>query len=327
MRKFLCGGAHPLAGAGRLVGIPRTQSDRRNLTMDRVILAGPTDPDPDFPQLMAQLRARLHRYCARMTGSVLDGEDILQETLIKANASYDAAAVQNVESWLFRIAHNASMDFLRRRTREQAVFADADVEALADGGTPADRRHVATTALRTFMRLPPAQRSTVILADVLGYALDEAAAVMGTSVPAVKAALHRGRTRLREIARRPDGAAPFPGLSAADRSLLTAYAERFNARDFDGLRDLLAEDVRLDLVARRKPAQQRGGGYFTNYARTPGLLMTPMNLEGRPALWVDAQAGEGAGAPGYAIVVEIRDGKVAAIRDFRYARYALETPA
>ncbi|MGC1174588.1 RNA polymerase sigma factor, partial [Polaromonas sp.] len=159
-------------------------------------LPDPPLPDPDFPQLMAQLRARLHRYCARMAGSMLDGEDVVQETLIKANDSYDAEAVQNVEAWLFRIAHNAAMDFLRRRSREQAMFADEDVDAMADTqAEPADRRHVATAALRTFMRLAPAQRSTVILADVLGYAIEEAAGVMGTTVPAVKAALHRGRAR------------------------------------------------------------------------------------------------------------------------------------
>ncbi|HEX3141897.1 MAG TPA: RNA polymerase sigma factor, partial [Rhizobacter sp.] len=122
-------------------------------------------------------------------------------------------------------------------------------------------------------------------------------------------------------------AAPTPALSFADQSLLTAYANRFNARDFDGLRDLLGEDVRLDVVARRKPVQVRGGEYFSNYAKVHGLRMSPMNLEGRPALWVDAQAGEGAGAPGYAVVLESREGKVSAIRDFRYARYAMEDAA
>jgi RNA polymerase sigma-70 factor (ECF subfamily) len=292
--------------------------------MDRMNPSALTIPDPDFPQLMQQLRARLHRYCARMTGSMLDGEDVVQETLIKANDSYDAQAVHNVEGWLFRIAHNAAMDFLRRRSREQAVFADDDVEAMADPGSQADQRHVATAALRTFMRLAPAQRSSVILSDVLGYALEEAADVMGTTVPAVKAALHRGRTRLRELSQLPDDAAPSPALSAADQALLAAYAERFNARDFDGLRDMLGQDVRLDRVARRKPMQARGGEYFTNYAKTRGLFMTPMNLEGRPALWVDASAEEGVGAPGYAVVLEGQDGKVAAIRDFRYARYAME---
>jgi RNA polymerase sigma-70 factor (ECF subfamily) len=282
-------------------------------------------PDPDFPQLMGQLRARLHRYCARMAGSVLDGEDIVQETLMKANERYDAQAVQNVEAWLFRIAHNSAMDFLRRRAREQAVFDEGEdiAETAADPNAHADRRIVATAALRTFMRLAPAQRSAVVLADVLGYEAEEAARVMETTVPALKAALHRGRARLRDIAGQALEAAAPPSLSPQDQQLLEAYAARFNARDWDGLRDLLADSTRLDLVARRKPwMMPRDGAYFTNYARTRDLRMTPMTLEGRPALWVDTQASEGVGAPGYAVVLDVQDGKVAGIRDFRYARYA-----
>jgi len=292
-------------------------------------LPDPPIPDPDFPQLITQLRARLHRYCARMTGSMLDGEDVVQETLIKANESFDAQTVHNVEGWLFRIAHNTAMDFLRKRRREDAVFTDEDVDAIADTqADPADRRHVAAAALRTFMRLAPAQRATVILADVLGYALEEAAQVLDTTVPAVKAALHRGRTRLRELAEQPDDAAPPPNLSPQDQALLAAYAERFNARDFDGLREMLGQDVKLDLVARRKPMQARGGEYFTNYeAKTYGLRLTPMNVEGRPGMWVDTEADEGVGAPGYFVVLEFGEGKVRGIRDFRYARYASLTPS
>src|SRR5881392_3371819 len=121
VRKSFCAGPHPLPCAKRHAG---TQSADAMYS-----ITYPSDlPDPDFPQLMGQLRARLHRYCARMTGSVLDGEDIVQETLIKANESYDARTVQNVEGWLFRIAHNTAMDFLRKRAREQAVF-DVDGDA------------------------------------------------------------------------------------------------------------------------------------------------------------------------------------------------------
>jgi RNA polymerase sigma-70 factor (ECF subfamily) len=276
---------------------------------------------------MGQLRARLHRYCARMVGSILDGEDIVQETLIKANESYDARTVQNVEGWLFRIAHNTAMDFLRKRTREQLLFDDDTEapEAAADPDAQADRRIVAGAALRTFMRLAPAQRSAVILVDVLGYEAEEAAKVMETTVPAVKAALHRGRTRLRELAEQPEDAAPLPTLSPDDQALLTAYAERFNARDWDGLRDLLSANMRLDLVGRRKPRMvERGGEYFTNYARTQGLVMTPFVIDGRPAQWVHTEAGEGAGAPPYLVVLQLEGGKVTSVRDFRYARYAAE---
>ena len=148
---------------------------------------------------------------------------------------------------------------------------------------------------------------------------------MGTTVPAVKAALHRGRTRLRELSEQPDNAAPPPNLSPQDQALLAAYAERFNARDFDGLREMLGQDVKLDLVARRKPMQARGGEYFTNYeAKTYGLRTTPMNIEGRPGLWIDTEADEGADAPGYLVVLEFGEGKVTAIRDFRYARWVGE---
>ncbi len=144
-------------------------------------------------------------------------------------------------------------------------------------------------------------------------------------MPAVKAALHRGRTRLREISEQPADAAPPPALAADDQALLAAYAERFNARDWDGLRDLLAANMRLDLVARRKPMIGRGGEYFTNYAETQGLRMTPIVLKGRPALWVDTEGDEGAGALGYFVVRATEHGKVVRIRDFRYARYAAES--
>jgi RNA polymerase sigma-70 factor, ECF subfamily len=298
----------------------RTIAEPDRPTMNTAALSTP----PDFQRLLAELRPRLHRYCARMTGSVLDGEDVVQDTLLKASEGFDAQTVRNAEGWLFRIAHNAAMDFLRQRARDQAVFApEPDIDQVVDTQAEADSRHVAATALRTFMRLPASQRSTVILADVLGYALDEAAQVMGTTLPAVKAALHRGRVRLRELAQQPDDAAPPAPLSASDQALLTAYAERFNARDFDGLRDMLGEEVRLDLVGRHKTQGRANvSNYFTNYAKFQGLRFTPAAVEGKPALLVDTTGSEGPGAPGYFVVLEWQGGKVAAIRDFHFARYA-----
>lgn len=282
------------------------------------------DPAPpaDFDQLAAQLRPRLHRYCARMTGSALDGEDAVQEALLKAALGFDAEAVRNPEGWLFRIAHNAAMDLLRRRARDQALFVDEmDADALpaaaeADPGT-------AALALRVFMRLPPAQRGAVILADVLEHALQECADILGMSLAAAKAALHRGRMRLRELAPLA-GQAPAQHLSPEDQQLLARYAGHFNARDFDGLRALLGEDVRLDLAGRRRDTGRAiVSAYYGNYAKLPvPVRAEPGVLEGRPALWIFEP---GSAAPAYVVVLQGTPDRVEAIRDFRYARYVMDS--
>ena len=75
-----------------------------------------------FDRLIGEMRPKLHRYCARMTGSVIDGEDVLQEALVKAIEAFPGSGqIDNSEGWLFRIAHNAALDFLRRRARQEAA--------------------------------------------------------------------------------------------------------------------------------------------------------------------------------------------------------------
>ena len=120
-------------------------------------------PDPlatvDIEALLARMRPKLHRYCARMVGSVIDGEDVLQDALIKAmEALPSAAPIVNPEGWLFRIAHNTALDFLRRRNRQEALHSAEEVEMIADRLDDVENRQIAATSLRTFMRLPVAQR-------------------------------------------------------------------------------------------------------------------------------------------------------------------------
>src|SRR3978361_444936 len=163
----------------------------------------------DIAVLLVAMRPKLHRYCARMTGSVIDGEDVLQDALIKAVEAHAAAgevgnAIENPEGWLFRIAHNTALDFLRRRQRQEALHAAEEVDMMPDQLDAVASREIASASLRTFMRLPVAQRASVILMDVLGCSLREVCEVMDFSLPAVKAALHRGRTQLRELADDPD---------------------------------------------------------------------------------------------------------------------------
>src|SRR5260370_36548102 len=119
-----------------------------------------------------------------MTGSVVDGEDVVQEALVKAlEALPDAGSLASPESWLFRIAHNAALDFLRRRARQNAIRADEDPGMVIDPAAPVDDRQIAAASLRTFMRLPVAQRSSVILMAVLGYSPEQIGAVMEGPIP------------------------------------------------------------------------------------------------------------------------------------------------
>src|SRR5271169_1101637 len=161
-------------------------------------------------RLLVEMRPKLHRYCARMVGSVIDGEDVLQDALIKAVESFPSdSPIGNPEGWLFRIAHNTALDFLRRRNRQQALQSGQEVDMIADPVDIVLSRQIANASLGTFMRLPVAQRSSVILMDVLGCSLREVCEVMDFSLPAVKAALHRGRAQLRELANEPeDGQQP-----------------------------------------------------------------------------------------------------------------------
>ena len=276
-----------------------------------------------FDRLLAESRPRLHRYCARMVGSAFDGEDVVQEALAKATEAFPTAGpIDRPESWLFRIAHNAALDALRRRKRQAALRSDIELARLADGGAAADARVAATASLATFLRLPATQRSSVVLMDVLGHSLSEAAEILGVSIAAIKAALHRARERLRDLANAPDST--VPRLAAAERDRLRHYADRFNARDFDALRDLLAEDVRLDMVNRRRLKGRKDVSlYFTKYGEIFDWRFAPGLAEGRPALLVNDPA-DGAKTIGYVVLLDWKNGQIAAIRDFRLATYVME---
>ena len=274
--------------------------------------------------LLAELRPKLHRYCARMTGSVIDGEDVLQDALIKAMEAFVAShPIGNPEGWLFRIAHNTALDFLRRRNRQAALFSVEEVDMMADQLDAVTSRQIAETSLRTFMRLPVGRRSSVILMDVLGCSLREVCEIMDLSVPAAKAALHRGRAQLRQIAEEPEDA-PQPKLSDADRERLGAYVAHFNARDFDAIRSLIADDVKLELVARtRLNGKAEVSRYFGNYSRVSDWHLVPGLVEGHPAILVFDPNTPNSRAK-YFMLLDWSADKVASIRDFRHASYVID---
>jgi RNA polymerase sigma factor (sigma-70 family) len=263
----------------------------------------------EFMRLVASLRPELHRYCARMTGSLADGEDVVQDTLARAYfALAELEQLPPLRPWLFRIAHRRAIDHLRRYERRMGEpleeVADARVDEL-------ERAQELTVAFSEFVKLPPQQRSAVILKDVLDHSLDDIAALLELSVPAVKAALHRGRAKLQQGA---------PTLEAPITPETVRYAQLFNARDWDALRALLAEDVELDLIAR---AQRRGrldvGSYFHNYDLVDDWYLVPATLEGREVLAVYRARDDE--RPSYFVVLGWQAGQLRSIVDYRYVPY------
>lgn len=289
---------------------------------DDSILSQLEESRRQFLALVNDVRPDLHRYCARMTGSIADGEDVVQDTL--ARAYYELPELKELpamRSWLFRIAHNRALDYLRRyeRRMEEPLEVAADIAAadLAEPDIALSRQEAVHGAISQFLELVPAQRSCVILKDVLDYSLDEIATMLELSVAAVKAALHRGRTRLRELTKAQRPAAPPRATSPA----LARYAALFNARDWDGVRAMLVDDVKLDLVSRWKAAGRRQvSTYFTNYDSVTDWHLVPGWLDSREVLGVlrDPRAAR----PTYFIELRLLDdGRVAAIRDFRHVPY------
>ena len=269
-----------------------------------------------FLELVAEVRPELHRYCARMTGNVFDGEDIVQDALAKAYfALSEMGEPPPLRGWLFRIAHNAAMDFLRRYERKNVDL----VADLPDVGEPEDRgpdSALVEAALRVFAGLPPVQRSAIVLKDVLGHSLEETASTMGTTVLAVKAALVRARANIAATG------SSKPKNSPEEKKSLQRYAHLFNARDWDGLRALLGEEARVDLVSRWQ--RRRGAattGYYSRYAELTAAedLRAEAGLaDGVPVIAVRLP---GATRPGYFIRLRWEQGRLTQIQDFYFVPY------
>lgn len=242
-----------------------------------------------FLQLVDHVRPELHRYCARMTGSVADGEDVVQDTL--ARAYHELSHMQSLPDlrpWLFRIAHNRAIDHWRHERRRASEPIEDALEVAAEAAFEPDnvmaRGQAVRAALTGFLALAPAQP---------------------------------GRAALREVSEAPRSAPARRDVSSA----LVRYADLFNAHDWDDVRALLAEGVRLDLVSQRKAAGRREvGQYVDNYERASDWRLVAVWLDGREALAVVGTASDT--TPRYFIDLRWNDAaQVATIRDFRYVRY------
>jgi RNA polymerase sigma factor (sigma-70 family) len=290
--------------------------------------AGPSPPNRDRQaELLAvagELRGELHRYCARLMGSVIDGEDVVQDTIVRAVVALEELEeMPPLRPWLFRIAHNRALDLLRSR----AIRATEPIEAahqVADPQSPDPvellmRREAVEAAVSRFAELPTVQRGVVILKDVLDQSLEEIAAMLDLTVNAVKAHLARGRARLKAInAQAPAQPSPRPPSPAVSR-----YVALFNQRDWDALRAMLADDVRL--IQSTYPLRAGAadvGMFFGIYSRSAPVRLAPAWLVDREviAVYEDPEAAK----PSYLMWLEWRDGRISFIRDYKYVRYVID---
>lgn len=273
--------------------------------------------------LAGELRPELHRYCSRLMGSVIDGEDVVQDTLTKALLSFEELRdMPTLRAWLFRVAHNRALDLLRGR----AVRAAEPIEAaghVADDAAPDPaetmmRQEAIKMAVSRFTELPVLQRSVIILKDVLDESLADIAGLLDLTVDSVKAHLARGRERLRAINMATE---PQP-VAKPTSEAVARYVMLFNQRDWEGLRALLAGDVKLHQGTYPvRVGAKDVGMFFSIYATFEGVWLAPAWLEGREVIAVFESRMDP--KPSYVMWLEWREGKISFIRDYRYVRYVV----
>ena len=273
--------------------------------------------------LAGAFRSELHRYCSRLMGSVIDGEDVVQDTFTRAFVALDdLGEVTQLRAWLFRIAHNRAMDLLRSRAiRAAEPIEAADEVADPESPDPVEvlmRREAVETAVSRFVELPTMQRSVLILKDVLDQSLEEIADMLDLTVNAVKAHLARGRARLTAI----NAQTPAPSVARPPSPAVARYVALFNGRDWDGLKAMLADDVRLVQSTYPLRAGAEVRMFFGIYAQYAPVRLAPAWLDGREviAVYEDPQSVK----PSYLMWLEWTDGRVSFIRDYRYVRYVVD---
>jgi RNA polymerase sigma-70 factor (TIGR02960 family) len=217
-------------------------------------------------------RRELQIHCYRMVGSYNEAEDLVQDTMLKAWRSRDEfQGPSTLRAWLYRIATNVCLDFLRRNARKPARYTP--VPGLESGnGTPpgyypwlqpypdlpADESAPDAVAqasettelvlLTAIQHLPPRQRAVLILRDMLDLSALETAAALDMTVPAVNSALQRTRPVLRERLPRNRSEWTRPaGTTAEERQVLARYIQVAATGDLAAMREMLAEDVVLTM--------------------------------------------------------------------------------
>lgn len=269
-----------------------------------VLVAAQHGDEQAFVRLTSAYRQPLHRHCYRLLGSLHDADDALQETILRAwrgLGRFEPRA--SIAAWLYRIATNVCLRMLERRepgapdgaTNRLEPYPDRLLEDLpAPGPGPEaaieEREGIGLAFVTAMQLLPPKQRVTVVLRDVLGWSAREVADLLGDSVPAVNSALQRGRERLtRERRAGRIGREHAPADSRAEEQLMRRFQEAWAAVDIDGIVALLADDALLTMPP--DPLRLEGsaaiGSFFATVpigGRLDRIRLVPTRANNQPAL-------------------------------------------
>jgi RNA polymerase sigma-70 factor (ECF subfamily) len=272
----------------------------------------------DMGSILEPHRMALQFHCYRMTGSLQDAEDLVQETLLRALRRYDSfRGGSSLRTWLYRIATNVCLDALKRRRpprllRPAGPASDSrqpvgapldevnwlepypDSELTGDVDSPEEhflrRETISLAFLAALQLLPPRQRAILILCDVLDWQAREAAELLRTSVSAVESALHRARATLaKNHEPAPRVAGPGRPDEAAVKDLLDRYLAAWHANDVDGLVALLHEDAILSMPPFSSWYQGRESVrtilslHPFGFGRRAGWRLSPTRANGQPA--------------------------------------------
>ena len=284
--------------------------------------AGTVPAQPDFAGRAEPFRRELLAHCYRLLGSVEEAEDLVQETYLRAWRAYGGfEGRSSLRSWLYRIATNACLTALEQRGRRvlpsgpgapgrdpQAVPAAAAAEAawlqpipdalvLPQPEDPADvavsRESLRLALIAALQYLPARQRAVLLLRDVLAFEAAEVAAMLGTSIAAVKSLLQRARARLAQAAPEIGQVSEPTGVQA--RELLSQYIAAFENADAAALAAILRRDFVLELPP---SPDWFTGAAAARHARqglgSPGTWrMVPTAANGQPAAAAYRRAGDG----------------------------------